>query len=55
MKKLLTLSLVLPSLALAAPFAYVSNEGSGTVSVIDTSTDAVVDTLQTGGKPRVRG
>ncbi len=52
MKKLLALALMLPSVALAAPFAYVSNEGSGTVSVIDTSTDAVVDTLQTGGKPR---
>src|SRR5258708_24412709 len=43
---------MLPSVALAATFAYVSNEGSGAVSVIDTSTDAVVDTLQTGGKPR---
>ena len=28
--------------ALAAPFAYVPNEGSGTLSVIDTDTDKVV-------------
>src|SRR5258708_12386566 len=48
----LALALMFPFCALAAPFAYVSNEGSGSVSVIDTATDTVVDTLQTGGKPR---
>ena len=31
--------------AFAAPFAYVSNEGSASVSVIDTATDAVVGTI----------
>ena len=29
----------------AAPFAYVPNEGSGTISVIDTQTDTVVDEI----------
>src|SRR5258708_29243150 len=48
----LALALMFPFCALAAPFAYVSNEGSGSISVIDTATDTVVDTLQTGGKPR---
>ncbi|HWH42688.1 MAG TPA: beta-propeller fold lactonase family protein, partial [Usitatibacter sp.] len=38
--------------ALAAPFAYVSNEGSGTISVIDTATDTVVRTITAGEKPR---
>jgi len=52
MKKLFAFLFALPSLALAAPFAYVSDEGSGTVSVVDTASDTVVDTLQTGGKPR---
>ncbi|HEX2389917.1 MAG TPA: hypothetical protein VHL33_02490, partial [Casimicrobiaceae bacterium] len=36
----------------AAPFAYVPNEGSGNVSVIDTATDRVVRTISLGGKPR---
>src|SRR5512141_21180 len=36
----------------AAPRAYVPNEGSATVSVIDTATDRVVDTLKIGQKPR---
>jgi YVTN family beta-propeller protein len=40
------------SLALAAPLAYVPNEKSGTVSVIDTATDQVARTIGTGGKPR---
>jgi len=48
----LALLLVVPVFAFAAPFAYVSNEGSGTVSVIDTESDAVVGAIQTGGKPR---
>ena len=38
--------------ALAAPFAYVSNEGSASVSVIDTATDKVTATFDVGGKPR---
>ena len=38
--------------ALADPFAYASNEGSGTVSVIDTATDKVTATFNVGGKPR---
>ena len=36
----------------AAATAYASNEGSGTVSVIDTATDRVTATITTGGKPR---
>ncbi|HEV7799523.1 MAG TPA: hypothetical protein VGP15_00475, partial [Burkholderiales bacterium] len=36
----------------AEPFAYVPNEGSGTISIIDTATDAVVGEIRTGGKPR---
>ena len=36
----------------AAPFAYVPNEGSGTVSVIDTASDEVVATIPAGKKPR---
>src|SRR5262249_21701021 len=38
--------------AAAAPFAYASDEGSATVSVIDTATDQVVRTIKTGPKPR---
>src|SRR3954471_22548249 len=38
--------------ALAAPFAYVPNEGSGTVSVIDTASDTVVGEIAAGQKPR---
>src|SRR5436190_23946305 len=49
---LLTLALAGLSLARAAPFAYVPNERSGTVSVIDTANDQVVATIKTGGKPR---
>ena len=36
----------------AAPLAYVPNEGSGTVSVIDTETDAVIKEIPAGKKPR---
>jgi YVTN family beta-propeller protein len=35
----------------AAPFAYVANESSNTVSVIDTATNAVVATVTVGGLP----
>ena len=38
--------------AFAAPFAYVPNEGAGTVSVIDTQTDEVVAEIAAGKKPR---
>lgn len=37
----------------AAPLAYVSNEGSASVSVIGTATDKVVSTLKIAEKPRV--
>src|SRR5438552_1544984 len=36
----------------AAPYAYVSNEGSGSVTVIDIATDRVVADWKIGGKPR---
>src|SRR5256714_15073416 len=49
---LLILALACLSQARAAPFAYVPNERSGTVSVIDTASDQVVATVKTGGKPR---
>jgi YVTN family beta-propeller protein len=38
--------------ALAGPLAYVPNEKSGTVSVIDTGQDKVGRTIGTGGQPR---
>ncbi|HWD15013.1 MAG TPA: cytochrome D1 domain-containing protein, partial [Casimicrobiaceae bacterium] len=50
--------MMLASLALAAHVAYgavqayASNEGSGSVSVIDTGSDEVTATIDTGGKPR---
>ena len=45
-------ALALPWAACAAPFAYVPNEGSGTLSVIDTATDKVVAEIAAGTKPR---
>ena len=42
----------LPLQAAAAPFAYVPNEGSGTLSVIDTATDQVVADIAVGARPR---
>src|SRR6516164_8114865 len=50
--RLLPIVLALPFSALAAPFAYVPNEGSGTLSVIDTATDQVVAEVPAGKKPR---
>ena len=47
---MLAIAFVLP--ASAAPFAYVSNELSGTISVIDTAGDKQDGVLQEGGKPR---
>ena len=46
--RLLGSAVLLPGLALAAPFAYVPNEKSGTVSVIDTATDSVVADIKAG-------
>src|SRR3989442_8443367 len=48
---LLALSLTAASMAGAAPFAYVSNFGSGSVSVIDAATNAVVATVPVGSMP----
>jgi len=49
---LLILCLLVASNVLAAPFAYVPNEKSGTLSVIDTETDSVVAEIKAGDKPR---
>ena len=38
--------------AFAQSRAYATNEGAGTVSVIDIASDAVISTIDTGGKPR---
>ncbi|MFN7277874.1 MAG: beta-propeller fold lactonase family protein, partial [Betaproteobacteria bacterium] len=38
--------------AAAAPLAYVANEKSGTISIIDTATDEVVGSIKAGTKPR---
>lgn len=43
--------LVLPVTATAAPFAYVANSASDTVSVIDTATNSVVTTIAVGDNP----
>jgi YVTN family beta-propeller protein len=53
----LAVMLGLPLLAASAapagtPLAYVPNEGSGSISIIDTSTDAVVGEIPAGKKPR---
>jgi YVTN family beta-propeller protein len=45
-------ALFLAAHAGAAPFAYVPNEKSGTLSIIDTETDTVVRTIPAGDKPR---
>jgi hypothetical protein len=39
--RLLSLLLFLPGLAFAAPFAYIANSGSNTVSMIDTASNNV--------------
>ena len=49
---LIALTAALPLLARAAPMAYVPNEGSGTLSIIDTATDEVVAEVPVGKKPR---
>src|SRR5205085_8901669 len=38
--------------AAAAPFAYVPNEKSGSVSIVDTQDERVAGEIRTGGKPR---
>jgi YVTN family beta-propeller protein len=51
--KLLSAALLaLCAAALGRPHAYVPNEGSGTLSVIDTETDQVVAEIPAGKKPR---
>ena len=40
------------TLAMSAPYAYVPNEKSGTVSVINTETDQVIQEIKVGSKPR---
>jgi YVTN family beta-propeller protein len=46
------LTFVLVSFAAAAQQAYVANEKSGTVSIVDTARDEVVGEIRTGTKPR---
>ena len=43
--------LLVPGLALAAPFAYIPNGGSNNVSVIDTASNSVVTTTAVGSGP----
>ncbi|MCK9469445.1 MAG: YncE family protein, partial [Porticoccaceae bacterium] len=45
------LLLLLPGLAAAAPFAYIANNSSNTVSVIDTANNTVIDTVTVGSSP----
>lgn len=45
-------SLLLSSLAQASPFAYVPNEKSGTISIIDCAVDKVIAVMPAGTKPR---
>lgn len=42
--------LMLVSIAGAAPFAYITNLNSNTVSVVDTATNSVIATVQVGKK-----
>ena len=49
-KILFPLLILIPTFVSAAPFAYVPNEGSGTISIIDTQADEVVDEINIGGK-----
>ena len=52
LRSLLAACALLPGAVLGAPFAYVPNEKSASVSVIDTATDTVVRTLPGGQRPR---
>ncbi len=42
---------MLVSIADAEPFAYITNEGSGNISVIDTATNTVTATVSVGYDP----
>ena len=44
--------LLIPSLALAAPHAYVTNQRAGTVTILDTATHKPVGTIKVGAGPR---
>jgi YVTN family beta-propeller protein len=44
-----------PTLAQAQPFAYITNQAGGTVSVIDTSTNTVIDTVTVPAQSGLRG
>jgi YVTN family beta-propeller protein len=48
----LALSVVLHGIAAAAPFAYVTNAGSDTFSVIDIDRNVVATTIQVGSSPQ---
>ena len=48
----LALSVLNTAPAWAQARAFATNEGAGTVSVIDADTDTVLSTIETGGKPR---
>ena len=50
-RKCLALLFALCAAAQAAPFAYITNSGSNSVSVIDTATDTVVATIPVGTEP----
>lgn len=50
MHRLRAAALMLPCIAMAAPFAYVPNEKSGGVSVIDTATNRKELAVVTSGK-----
>src|SRR5436190_14811816 len=52
MNRMLALLLAAPLACAAAPFAYVPNEGSASVSVIDVARGEVVRAIKTGDKPR---
>src|SRR5882757_4581489 len=43
---------VLTGAAFAQPYAYVPNEKSGTISIIDTATDRVTGEIKAGERPR---
>ena len=49
---LISASLLAPGVGFTAPFAYVPNEKSGTLSIIDTADDTVVAEIKSGDKPR---
>src|SRR5436309_688226 len=48
----LSVALLAPCSASASPFAYVPNEKSGTLSIIDCASDTVVGEIKAGSKPR---